>query len=243
MSSIQRKRVQAIVLAPLMALSLVLPLAPARSIIVFDPSNYAQSVLQAARALQQITNQIQSLQNQATMIEGMIKNLDHLNFSSLSDMTATLGQVSRLMGAAHDISFRANETESQIRTLFPGSVQIFATDQNVQAATARLTAQRNALTQAMLVQSEITDDANRDAQTLTDLVTQSQAAHGTLQAQQAANQLLALTAKQQISLQAMLAAEARATAMESALRLQAQTDGQAATRRFLGSGHAYTPVP
>ena len=39
--------------------------APARAqMIVYDPSNYAQNVLQAARALQQINNQITSLQNQ-----------------------------------------------------------------------------------------------------------------------------------------------------------------------------------
>jgi type IV secretion system protein TrbJ len=31
-------------------------------IIVFDPNNYAQNVLRAARALQQINNQITSLQ-------------------------------------------------------------------------------------------------------------------------------------------------------------------------------------
>jgi len=31
---------------------------PAHAIIVYDPTNYAQNVLQAARALEQITNQI-----------------------------------------------------------------------------------------------------------------------------------------------------------------------------------------
>ena len=37
-------------------------------VVVFDPSNYAQNVLTAARALQQINNQITSLQNQAQML-------------------------------------------------------------------------------------------------------------------------------------------------------------------------------
>lgn len=37
-------------------------ITPAHAVIVFDPSNYAQNVLHAARALQQITNQITSLQ-------------------------------------------------------------------------------------------------------------------------------------------------------------------------------------
>ena len=36
--------------------------------IVYDPSNYAQNVLQAARALQQINNQITNLQNQTQML-------------------------------------------------------------------------------------------------------------------------------------------------------------------------------
>jgi P-type conjugative transfer protein TrbJ len=34
-------------------------------LIVFDPTNYVQNVLTAARSLQQINNQITSLQNEA----------------------------------------------------------------------------------------------------------------------------------------------------------------------------------
>jgi P-type conjugative transfer protein TrbJ len=35
---------------------------------VFDPSNFSQNILTAARSLQQINNQITSLQNQAQML-------------------------------------------------------------------------------------------------------------------------------------------------------------------------------
>jgi len=42
--------------------------------IVFDPSNYAENVLQAARALEQINNQIQSLQNEAQMLINQAHN-------------------------------------------------------------------------------------------------------------------------------------------------------------------------
>jgi P-type conjugative transfer protein TrbJ len=51
--------------------------------IVFDPNTYAQNVLTAARALQQINNQITSLQNQAQMLINQGKNLAALPFSSL----------------------------------------------------------------------------------------------------------------------------------------------------------------
>ena len=51
--------------------------------IVYDPTNYAQNVLQAARALQQINNQITSLQNEAQMLINQARNLASLPYSSL----------------------------------------------------------------------------------------------------------------------------------------------------------------
>jgi P-type conjugative transfer protein TrbJ len=51
------------------AIILALAAVPAVcQIVVYDPSNYAQNVLQAARALQQINNQVTSLQNQTRML-------------------------------------------------------------------------------------------------------------------------------------------------------------------------------
>src|SRR5580693_1994678 len=41
------------------------PMQTSAQLVVFDPSSYAQNVLTAARALQQINNQITSLENQA----------------------------------------------------------------------------------------------------------------------------------------------------------------------------------
>ena len=59
------------------------PTPSAAQLVVFDPNNYAQNVLTAARALQQINNQIVSLQNQAQMLINQAKNLATLPFSSL----------------------------------------------------------------------------------------------------------------------------------------------------------------
>ena len=42
--------------------------SPAHAIPVFDSANYAQNLLTAARTLQQINQQIQSLQNEARML-------------------------------------------------------------------------------------------------------------------------------------------------------------------------------
>jgi P-type conjugative transfer protein TrbJ len=49
--------------------------------IVFDPNNYAQNVLNAARALQQINKQI-GLHNEAQMLRNQAKNLACLPFAA-----------------------------------------------------------------------------------------------------------------------------------------------------------------
>ena len=46
--------------------------------IVYDPTNYAQNLLTAARTLEQINHQITSLQNEATMLINQAKNLASL---------------------------------------------------------------------------------------------------------------------------------------------------------------------
>ena len=43
--------------------AMLVPSQPAHAIIVFDPSNYGQNILTAARTLEQINNQIRMLQN------------------------------------------------------------------------------------------------------------------------------------------------------------------------------------
>jgi P-type conjugative transfer protein TrbJ len=92
----------------------------------------------------------------------------------------------------------------------------------------------------MGVQSQIVTNVQADAGTLSEIVARSQGAEGGLQAQQATNQLLALTAKQQFQIQKMMAAQYRAEATEAARRAQAEAEGRERTRKFLGTGQAYT---
>src|SRR6266404_5447293 len=78
--------------------------APARGqTVVYDPSNYAQNVLQAARALQQINNQIISLQNQAQMLLNQAKNLATLPFSSLLQLEQSIQRTQQLLAQAQRI--------------------------------------------------------------------------------------------------------------------------------------------
>lgn len=94
---------------------------------------------------------------------------------------------------------------------------------------------------AMRMQAQVSQNLNQDEGVLADLVDQSQSATGALQAMQATNQLLALQAKQSIQTQQLQLTQGRAASLELARQAAAVERGREVTRRFLGSGTAYTP--
>jgi P-type conjugative transfer protein TrbJ len=225
-----------------MIASVSIPATPAQAIVVFDPSNYGQNVLTAARTLQQINNQIRSLQNQAQSLTNQARNLTTISFPEIQAITQTLQQIDRLMGQAQGIQFRVGTLDQQFRQLFPQDFnQALTGNQHVVDARTRLDTEMAAYKQTMGLQAQVVENVQADARTLNGIVSRSQGAEGSLQAQQATNQLLALTAKQQFQIQNLMAAQYRAQAIEQASRAQAQSDARVATTKFLGSGSAYTP--
>jgi type IV secretion system protein TrbJ len=226
----------------LMVTAAAVPATSALAIPVFDPTNYTQNLLQAARALQQINQQIEQLQNEATMIQQGNKNLERIDFPQLDELTRTMQQIDRLMGQAQGIDFKTAQMDAQFKRLYPGSAErILKSDARLAEAKMRLNAAMSTFQQTMGVQAQVVENVASDARILQAIVAKSQGAQGGLQAQQATNQLLALTAKQQFQLQNLMAAQVRSESMEAARRTQAETEAQAATKKFLGDGKAYTP--
>lgn len=215
------------------------PTAPAiAQMAVFDGTNYAQNLLQAARALNQVNNQIKSLQNEASMLQNMATNLEKLDFPQLQRIASAMNRIDQLMSQAQGIQFKVAGLDSQVKRLFPGAAARALTGtQQVAQARAQLDAATAAYKQAMSVQAQVAENVQADAGTLNELAASSQGSVGALQAQQAASQLIALSVKQQLQLQTLLASEYRGAAIDRARRAQAEEDGRAATRRFLnGAG-------
>jgi len=209
---------------------------------VFDPSNYSQNILTAARSLQQINNQVRALQNQAQSLINQARNLTTIDFPELQGLQQTVQQIDQLMGQARGIQFRVANLDQQFRSMFPTSFNAALTNnQHVVDARARLATSMSAYQQTMTVQAQVVENIAADEATLNGIIARSQGAQGALQAQQATNQLLALVAKQQFQIEHMMAAQGRADALAAAGRTQAATDAQSATTKFLGSGNAYTP--
>lgn len=209
--------------------------------VVFDPSNYAQNILTAARTLQTVNQQIQQLQNEAQMLVNMGKNLTRIDFPQLDALKQKLAEIDRLMGRAQAIDFRVDQLDDKFQSLYRQDFSsALRTDARVRDARSRLDASMGAFRQTMTVQAQVVENIQSDTETLADIVARSQGAEGSLQAQQATNQLLALTAKQQFQLQHMMAAQFRSEAVEQARRATQAAEARAATKKFLGSGSAYT---
>ncbi len=209
--------------------------------IVFDPSNYAQNLATATRALQQIDNQLRSLQNEAQMLRNMELNLSSLDVSELNGMQGGLSQVSSLIEQARGIAFNVDATEAAFAASYPTSYPAGTSDARLDAdAQTRWQQAMDAFGQTLGVQAQIAENVRSDAGTLTSLVNASQGASGNLAVAQAGNQLLALSIKQQLQIQSLMAAQDRATALDAARRAESDAEGKAAFQRFMGNGQAYT---
>ena len=86
---------------------------------VFDPSNYTQNVMTAARTLEQINNQIQQLQNEAQMLMNQGKNLARLDFDSTHRLHANLSTTMRLVDQARGLAFDVSRLDGEFARLYP----------------------------------------------------------------------------------------------------------------------------
>ncbi len=212
---------------------------PAHAIIVFDPTNYAQNVLQAARALEQITNQVTSLQNETQMLINQARNLASLPYSSLQQLQQSVQKTQQLLSQAQNIAYDVQQIDQAFQSKY-ASVSMSASDvQLVADARTRWQNTVGGLQDAMRVQATVVGNIDTNRSEMSELVGRSQSATGALQATQAGNQLLALQAQQLADLTAVIAANGRAQALTEAERAAAAEQGREQRRRFLTPGSGY----
>lgn len=235
----------AILAATMLAVSPVLATQQAHAFgfgrIVYDPTNYAQNVLTAARTLEQITHQITSLQNEAQMLINQAKNLASLPFSALQTLQQNVQRTQQLLGQAQNIAFDVQKIDQAFQNQY-GNVSLSETDaQLVAGARDRWKNTVGGLQDAMRVQAGVVGNIDANRKQMSALVGQSQGATGALQAAQAGNQLLALQSQQLSDLIALLAANGRAGTLTEAERAAAAEQGREQRRRFLTPGSGYQP--
>ena len=212
--------------------------------VVYDPSNYAQNVLQAARALQQINNQVAGLANQTQMLLNQAKNLTSLPYSSLKAIEQSLVRTQQLLKEAQRIAYDVNQIDQAFDHVYPqtyagsSSSQQLVSDAQTRWQNSLAAHQDSLRLQAGVVQGLDTTRSQTNA-----LVSASQSAVGSLQAIQAANQLIALQTRQLADLTALVAAQSRAQNLDGARATANQAQAREQLNRFLSTGQGYQPQP
>ena len=216
----------------------------AGAIIVFDPSNFVQNSLTAARTLEEINNQLLQLQNEAQMLANDALNLTKLPFNIVGQLQATLALTNQLIAQAQGIAFQLAQAQQQFTRFYPQAYAPGTTGAAMAAdALTRWTNSLQALRTTVSMQAQAAQNLASDQASLATLVAQSQSAVGILQAAQATNQLLALQSRQFIQDQQLRLTQDRSAALEEARSVAAEARAREVRRRFLGVGTPYTPQP
>lgn len=247
MKNVRIRALAGVVSAAVILLPVTLPLMPTPALawkIVYDPTNYSQNLLSAARALEQIKNQVTSLQNEAQMLMNQAKNLTSLPTSLLSDIEGNFSEMKSLLNEADQLAYDVQNIDAQ----FNATYRDFANDdrsatQLISSAQQRWQQSVSAFEHALKAGATAVTNIEGTQRQTGELVDASQSAVGVLQATQAGNQLLAVQAAQMADLTSMLAAQGRAEALEQSRRAAAQEQAREQFSRFMaGSGYNSSSV-
>lgn len=192
--------------------------------IVHDPSNLAQNVLQAARALEQIRNQVRQIDQGAAMLRQ--------NPLQLAPEFATqLEQARALFAASQGLAFEMERLGDDVEALYPETWEAYDLAQVLAQSRAWQGESRQSLERAMRAQVQ-SAHAIAAAQTQIDrALAASRAAEGQTSAMQAGNQLLGVTAVQITQIHALLTAQGRALETERLERSAREARSREISRR------------
>ena len=208
--------------------------------VVFDPRNFAQNLLTAARTLQQINNQVRSLRNEADALVNDAKDLANLDFNSQAELIRLLNEIADLLNDANAITYQVEETERVFQETFPQEYESFSNTEIAESASLQWETSHAGYQDAVMMHSQIVSTVQADTEMLGHLMTESARAGGNLSIEQAGNQIAALNAKQNMQIQELMAAQFRAEALERARRLEIERQGPVLLDRFVGEPSAYS---
>lgn len=208
--------------------------------IVYDPRNHAENILSAARALEQINNQIAQIQNQAQMLNDAL-NLANLPHSSLAQLQDAIGETQRLLADAQSLAFDVATIEQAFAQDYGTAAAQGNFDAMIAGARERWETSVAGFEDALRVQAGVVGNIDGARTQMNALIRESQGAVGALQVAQAGNQLLALQSTQIADLTAAIAAQNRAEALEAARIASAEAQGRENLARFLDYGGGYSP--
>lgn len=175
--------------------------------VVYDPRNHVENLLQAARALEQINNQLSSLANEARM-------LNPLDLQLSPELSRSIGAARQLLEQARGIRQNLDTISADMAALYPEDLRALDL-QSLLRQSDRWVEQSRASVETLMEASAASTGQLGEAQSSMDrALTASARAEGQTGAIQASTQALGVLSAQIAQLQQLQAAQARALASE-----------------------------
>jgi P-type conjugative transfer protein TrbJ len=234
---------KAVFAAGIDALSSIVVSAPAHAQwAVYDGAAHVETVLIAARELQQVNQEAQSLLNEATILENQARNLANLPLSVLAPLEQSIAQTQQIVGQAQGLAYNLTSIDQAFTQTYPQALGSPTSAAQMTAdAQTRWQNARGAYQDGLHVQTGAVQNLDATRSQIDSLLTSSQSATGALQAAQSGNQLTALQTRQLADLTAVVMAMGRAQALEGARQVESEEQGRAQLANFLNYGAGYTP--
>lgn len=179
---------------------------------VIDPTNLAQNILQVARAIEQINNQIRQIEQQAQMLARSPLQLS-------PELSRAIDDARQVFDAASGVAFEASQVGEDLRALYPETFEDFNLDDVLAQSDRWLSESRASLETAMRAEARAAASLEGTSDDINSALQASAGAEGQTSAVQAGNQLLGVTAAQLAQIQALMAAQGRALEIERMERL------------------------
>lgn len=183
------------------------PQAFAQGMVVHDPANVAQNVLQAARALQQVNNQIQQIEQQVRMLR-------RLDLQLAPEVGETISAARALFGQAQAIRYNLGTIAQDVRTLYPDDYRALDFDDLLRRSDRWVAESQSSVERLLEQQARAADGLGRAQSQVNRALTASADAGGQTSAIQASNQVLGVLSAQLADMQALQIAQSRALAAE-----------------------------
>lgn len=204
--------------------------------IVYDPTNYAQNLLQVARALEQIRNQVRQIEQAAAMLRQNPLQLS-------PELSQSIAEARALFETAQGIAFEIDRIGEDIRQLYPETWDEFDLDEIMARSDRWVEESRQSVERAMQAEARAAQSIEQARGRIDRALQSSSDAEGQTGAIQASNQLLGIQASQLAEIQALLVAQGRALETERMERLAREERGREIQRRAFPTQATTAPQP
>lgn len=204
--------------------------------IVLDPGNLAQSILQVGHMVEQISNQVQQLEQMRAMLQQNPLQLSPGLSQSLTETRA-------LFDSVQGLAFEARQVGDQIRTLYPETWESYNLDQVLARSDQWLRESRASLQRSMEAEADAVRSIEAARGQIDQALSSSSSAEGQTGAIQASNQLLGIQAAQLVEMRAQLAAQSRALSTERMERIAREERARVIRERAFPTRVTSDPAP